>query len=180
MAVLQKPAMARGPKGKRAFTPFGTRLREAIEASSYSSRAAFLRDVGIEPATVYRYEVGDRDPPLSLVQSFADALGVTVASLLGETHADDGWADTRAWRDFVVKGYLDFFRQRGVTEAQLEHARRTPFRGTPRVRDYVQIVEDMLREVRPEEPEAMREARRRNLREGSPDVADLLPKPPTK
>ena len=169
--------MPRGPKSKRDLVPWAARLRAAIEASGrFDSRADFLRKLGHEPSTIYRYEMGDRQPPLDLLREFAAALGVSVGELLGEERDEgDERGDTRGWASFVSRGYLDFFRARGVTAEQIEHGRRTPFRGGPGVSDYVRIFESMLREAAPNEAPEMPEARGSNLADGTPSGRKFVP-----
>lgn len=73
------------PPSKKTLAPFGMRLRSAIERSTaFPSRAAFARHHGLEGATLYRYETGDRQPPLDLVREFAQSLGVSVSDLAGD------------------------------------------------------------------------------------------------
>lgn len=73
-----------GRPSSRELAAFGKRLRAEIERSAqFDSRAAFVRHHDLEGATLYRYETGERQPPLSLVQAFADSLGVPIDRLTG-------------------------------------------------------------------------------------------------
>jgi len=81
----------------RDLAEFGVRLREAIDRSErFKSRAEFLRFHGLEGATLYRYETGEREPPLALVKAFAESLGVDLRELAGSAR-DDG--ETRVERE---------------------------------------------------------------------------------
>lgn len=58
-----------------------------------------MRHHDLEGATLYRYETGERSPPLELVQAFAASLGVTVGDLAGNDAA------TRVERDEDLSPY---------------------------------------------------------------------------
>lgn len=81
--------MGRPPKSDVDLAPFGVNLRAAIERSPhFRNRAAFLRHHATEGATLYRYERGERPPPLDLVQAFAESLDVSVSELVGDVRVE--------------------------------------------------------------------------------------------
>lgn len=118
------------PRGKE-LTEFGKRLRAAIERSdAFESRAAFVRHHGLEGATLYRYEVGERPPPLPLVKEFAKSLGVSVSELV-----DDSPSESTLQRDEDLNRALEAFvagfdpdDTRGPTPEEIAWLRRLSFR----------------------------------------------------
>ena len=70
-------------KPAKELATFGLRLREAIRASGMT-RAKVLRELGMENATVRRWETGERNPQVHRVRELADFLGVRVADLTGD------------------------------------------------------------------------------------------------
>ncbi len=115
---------------ERELAPFGRKLREALRSSRFKSRAEFRREMGVENATLYRYEVGDRDPPASLVQKFALALGIGVEALLSgdEPRENVVETDTPGWKKFVRTGMREHYLARGLSEHQLDWVRSAPGR----------------------------------------------------
>src|SRR5688500_14160885 len=85
MTEVQRSRRAGRPRlgEERELAPFGRNLRAALKRSRFKNRAEFVREIGFDQSTLYRYEVGDRDPPVSLVQQFANLLGVSVETLMG-------------------------------------------------------------------------------------------------
>ena len=61
---------------------FGDRLRAARTAQGLT-QAELARKLGVSDAAVRMWELGHREPDLSMLTAIADALGVTVAELLG-------------------------------------------------------------------------------------------------
>ncbi len=62
-------------------TGFGARLKAARRAKGLTL-AVLSRAVGCKLNTLWRYEAGRRDPPLSTAVKLAAALGVRLDSLL--------------------------------------------------------------------------------------------------
>lgn len=78
------PTRGPGRPRVRDLSPFGRRLRQLIaESERFASREAFLRELGIAPATLYRYETEDRLPRLDVLRRMAELLGVSVDMLGG-------------------------------------------------------------------------------------------------
>lgn len=84
--------MSRSPRTKDADTRFATAVAERVAATRKAkgwSQAGLAHELGIEPATLSRYEVAARPFPLPLLARVAALLGVPVADLLPEG-ADQG------------------------------------------------------------------------------------------
>lgn len=170
---LDAVEVAHSSDDDRELTPFGVRLRAAIEASpKYTSRAHFLRTLHRDPAQVYRYETGEREPPFDIVKEFAEALGVSVADLAGEDRMlSEDWTDTEAWLSLERSGRIDEFRRLGVPEENIQRARRWKWRGTPAPRDYERLLEaDVLSAQQPPPPPQLAAARERRRAAGKPPV----------
>ena len=60
------------------------RLKTAREKLNLS-KAEAARRIGLTAAAYVRYEAGDRNPSIQVLQSIAEKLGTSVAYLLGET-----------------------------------------------------------------------------------------------
>lgn len=95
-AVCDGPRVPRKRPGRprrRELSPFGHRLRSLIEASpAFQTRAEFIKALGLTGATLYRYEVGEREPRRDLLERMASLLGVSVASLHpGHGDSAKGW-----------------------------------------------------------------------------------------
>ncbi len=109
--------MTRGRPSQKQLAPFGERLRSAIQSSpQFASRAEFLRHHGLEGATLYRYETGERSPPLPLLESFATSLGVRVSDLIETRIVDSspmypGIAAYLEAHPDLEPGYADAIRQ---------------------------------------------------------------------
>lgn len=110
-----------GRPSSRELADFGRRLRSEIERSDrFGSRADFCRKLGIEGATLYRYENGERQPPLDLVQEFADKLGISIERLAGPPTPEtrivyDDDAGTLALEALI--------KERRIDKATADHAR---------------------------------------------------------
>lgn len=57
------------------LAPFGIALREAIDASPFKNRSAFLAAAGTQPPVLYRYETGEQSPRLDQITEWAQLLG---------------------------------------------------------------------------------------------------------
>lgn len=64
----------------------GTRIRVEREAVGLSKRR-LARMIQVEPSTITRWESGKHDVPARHLKLIADALGITLARLHGETLA---------------------------------------------------------------------------------------------
>jgi transcriptional regulator with XRE-family HTH domain len=62
------------------------RIQE-IRVAKKMSRTELGEKLGLKYLQVYRYETGDTELPADLAAQFADALGVSVASLYRESRA---------------------------------------------------------------------------------------------
>lgn len=160
-------------------TTRGDRIRQAREAKRLSQ--AKLGDlVGVRSPTVFRWEKSDMRPEDETLDRLADALGVSAAWILygiDEPRVEADHVDTAAWLELVDLGWLERYRERGLTPDQIEHVRRTPFRGAPTIDDYVAMLEAMVRELqRPvrEAPEGV-EGRAKAEREGTPKLKGRTP-----
>lgn len=60
----------------------GPRIRRARKAAK-KSQVAVARELGVSPSTIAGWEIGTHTPRLARLDAVADALGVTVADLLG-------------------------------------------------------------------------------------------------
>lgn len=67
-------------------TTLGRNLRTAREAKSWS-RAVLARESGTSPAAIARAELYGKQPRLSTIRLWADALGVSLAVLVTEEAA---------------------------------------------------------------------------------------------
>ena len=180
LLLCQAPTMARTPK--QPLSDFGTRLRQAIEDSdAVKDRADLLRKLGTDGATLYRYEKGERSPPLDLVQRIAAILGIDVADIARPSEPADATIDTPGWLDFVRRGYVQLFVSRGATPAMIESVRRdTRFKGGGTWKDYVEAMEAQLESVERTTPEPLRQARQRNAAAGRAGGGRSFVKPPAK
>ena len=90
--VYERPhnaLMTRGPYKKTGKTPaktFGAVLRAAREAKGWTQEQ-FAERLDVSPVTVNRYEKGKREPSFDMVRNLAEALGLTVSELFGDTVA---------------------------------------------------------------------------------------------
>lgn len=65
----------------------GSRIRSARLAAKKTIAAEFAREVGIQPHTLWRYEMDQSRPGIDVASAIAKALGVSVDWLLtGEGH----------------------------------------------------------------------------------------------
>lgn len=73
----------------------GSRIRSARLAAKKTIAAEFAREVGIQPHTLWRYEMGQSRPGIDVASAIAKALGVTTDWLLtGEGDGPDVHAST--------------------------------------------------------------------------------------
>ena len=136
------------------LAPFGERLRAAIKKSRFRTRAEFLRHVGVEGATMHRYEKGSRQPPLSQVRKWATELGTTVEFLAtGTTLAADApdristaGKVSRGWEKFVRLGLIEHYKARGLSDEQIDWLQRAPARDgqVSKVDFYTELADDLL------------------------------------
>lgn len=71
-----------GRPTKVELSPFGQRLREAIDAHpSIVNRSAFLAEAKIQGPVLYRYETGEQSPRSEQVEKWASVLGCSAAWL---------------------------------------------------------------------------------------------------
>lgn len=156
----------------------GARIRAAREAKGLS-QAKLASMVGLEggPQSISMYELGKMGLSADRLMALAEALGVSAEWIMRgrEPGEPEEPADGPGWRSFVEAGYLDLFRGRGATDEQVEHARRTPFKGgagAARAVDYVRILEDMLSPIPAPEPAELAAARERSA--DRPDLSDMV------
>lgn len=64
------------------LAPFGVALREAIDASPFKNRSAFLAAAGTQPPVLYRYETGEQSPRLDQIVEWATLLGCSPERLI--------------------------------------------------------------------------------------------------
>lgn len=60
----------------------GSRIRSARLAAKKTNAAEFAREVGIQPHTLWRYEMDQSRPGIDVTSAIAKALGVTTDWLL--------------------------------------------------------------------------------------------------
>lgn len=159
----------------------GLRIRAAYEAAGYN-RHSFANALGVAYTTLDSWEKdpgtkGAKAPKLKNVERVAKFLKLPMHVLTGEpvpTHVEAVWIDRAAWKRLEASGKIDAYRKRGVSEEQIQAARRYPFRGQPEERDYEHILDGAELNVMRQEAPSAREARERRAREGGPDLSDEL------
>lgn len=68
--------------------PIGERIRQLREAAGLSGNA-LAKLAGIGQSTLSRIESGVHSPTLDVLEKISDALGITLAELVGEQHPPD-------------------------------------------------------------------------------------------
>ncbi|MEQ8720984.1 MAG: helix-turn-helix transcriptional regulator [Sandaracinaceae bacterium] len=120
------------PRG-RPLAPFGQRLRRYIAEAGFRSRSEFLRALGADAATIYRYETGERQPSAEYLVQISDLLGVSVGELLGRDREDDDAPAYPAWDRFLTTEH-----GRDLSDAERETLASMRFAGSlePTVETY--------------------------------------------
>lgn len=178
---------------ERRYLHLVRQLLEEAGATKHGARTAVGRQVGIPQSHVTQLLDGAKRPGLRVIERAMKGLGLAPDYFFGrgpveldyrdflpasDSRVELDHEDTPAWRELVELGWLDRYRRRGLSEAQIEYARRTLFRGAPSVDDYVDVLEAMVRALqRPEAPE-MAAARAKSERDGTPSAKHWVPTPP--
>lgn len=163
----------------------GARIKRERERLNLS-QSELGRDLGLESQSVSKWERGLARPKGETLVKLATKFGRSPQWILtGDEPAQAAstaaeFPNTAAWERLAALGEIERFIERGGTPEQVEHARRTPFRGTPRVRDYQRILEDMLLDIEADVPRELQEARRQNLEDGTVGGEHLIETPPRK
>lgn len=67
----------------KELAPFGQRLARLMERAGVKSKKALMKQIGISPMTLHRYEHEVREPPASVLVAMATALECSTDELLG-------------------------------------------------------------------------------------------------
>lgn len=127
------------------ISAIGKRVRTLIDETS--NLHAFTLRTGIAYQTILAWEKGTKQPELPLLFKIARALGVPVHRFFVDLNVgapDEPWEDSPGWLELVTSGRIDRYREDGVTEAQIEAARRWPFVGEPETADYIRLLDAAL------------------------------------
>lgn len=189
--VETRRKLASVSRSELAASRFRLLLRQLGEEGL--SQREIAKRVGVSQGAISFYVTGQREPQTDTLAGAMDRVPLRSefffdAALGEEPYYRDfigarlrvelDHVDTPAWLELVELGWLERYKRRGLSEAQIEYARRTLFRGAPSVDDYVDVLEAMVRALaRPEAPE-MAAARAKSERDGTPSAKHWVPTPP--
>lgn len=115
-------------KRTKPLAVFGTRFREALAKSRFQTKTAFLREIEMQPMTLYRYETGANVPSSAALARIATALDVSSDWLMGrdEVVVYDRDAEPPPPAFFE---YLERYAPADITEDEKEMLRDMRARG---------------------------------------------------
>lgn len=158
----------------------GDRIRQAREAAGVK-QVDLATAAGVRPHTMWRYERNQIVNPRSdVLTAIAAHLHVDLTWLLTghDSHVEEGRVDHAAWLELEARGWLKSYRERGLTDREIEGVRRKAWRGPPTVDEFVAALDAELRHVERVEAPEMEEGRRRAREHGTPSGRHLVPPVP--
>lgn len=115
------------------LAPFGVALREAIGASPFKNRSAFLAAAGTQPPVLYRYETGEQSPRLDQISEWASLLGCPPERLIPFVKRPDPVPDVESVSNPELDEFLETdFGKQTTPEERETLAMLTRRHGTPR------------------------------------------------
>ena len=152
-------------------------VEERGGADKHGVKAEVGRELGIRGPHVTMLLAGTKEPGLTIIERAKERLKLraeffTRADLDAPNYRDfvgrveshvelDPVVIWPAWERLEEEGIIDEYRARGLSEQEVQHVRRTPWRGQPTERDFVRELDSKLAGPRPpgREPEPARAAR---------------------